>query len=92
MQGAAEQGSMKPQLTSAVYAETSMDHKPTSSSKYAVIAHNTTSAKGHSLQGPSRQANSTGAPGTSTGVNPLEYATVQDALPTKKMPPNVKPH
>ena len=62
MQGAAEQGSIKPQLTTAVYAETSMDHKPTSSLEYAVIAHNTTSAKGHSLQGQSRQANSTGAP------------------------------
>ena len=87
MQGAAEQGGMKPQLTSAVYAETSMNHKPTSNSEYAVIAHNTASAKGHSLQGPSRQANSTGAPGTSTGVTALEYATVQDALPTKKDAP-----
>ena len=78
---------MKPQLTTAVHAEKSMDQKPMSNSEYAVIAHNTTSAKGHSLQGPSRQANSTGAPGTSTGVTPLEYATVQDALPAKKDAP-----
>ena len=84
MKGAAEQRGMKPQLTSAVYAETSMDHKATSNSEYAVIA------KGHSSQGPSRQANSTGAPGTSTGVTALEYATVQDALPAKKDVPKVK--
>ena len=81
MQGAAEQGSMKPQLTTAVHAETSMDHKPMSNSEYAVIV------KWHSLQGPSRQANSTGTPGTSTGVTPLEYATVHDALPAKKEAP-----
>ena len=87
IQSAAEQGSMKPQLKSAVHAETSMDHKPMSNSEYAVIAHNTASAKGHSSQGPSRQANSTGAPGTSTGVTPLEYATVHDALPAKKDTP-----
>ena len=58
-----------------------------SNSEYAVIAHNTTSAKGHSSQGPSRQANSTGAPGTSTGVTALEYATVHDALPAEKDAP-----
>ena len=29
MQGAAKQGGMKPQLTSAVHAETSMNHKAT---------------------------------------------------------------
>ena len=87
MQGAAQQGGLKPQLTTAVHAETSMDHKPMSNSEYAVIAHNTTSAKRHSSQGPSRQANSTGAPGTSTGVTALEYATVQDALPAKKDAP-----
>ena len=58
-----------------------------SNSEYAVIAHNTTSAKGHLSQGSSRQANSTGAPGTSTGVTALEYATVQDALPAKKDAP-----
>ena len=78
---------MKPHLTTAVHAETSMDHKPMSNSEYAVIAHATTSAKGHSSQGPSRQANSTGTPCTSTGVTPLEYATVQDALPAKKDAP-----
>ena len=81
MQGAAEQGGMKPQLTSAVHADTSMNHKATSNSEYTVIA------KGHSSQGPSRQANSTGAPGTSTGVTPLEYATVHDALSAKKDAP-----
>ena len=86
MQGAAEQGSMKPQLTSAVHAETSMDDKSMSNSEYAVIAHNT-SGEGHSSQGPSRQANSTGTPGTSTGVTALEYATVHDALPAKKDAP-----
>ena len=84
MQSAAEQGGMELQLTTAVHAETSMDHKPMSNSEYAVIAHNTTSAKRHSSQGPSRHANSTGTPGTSTGVTALEYATVQDALPVEK--------
>ena len=55
--------------------------------EWLLIAHATTSAKGHSLRGPSIQANSTGAPGTSTGVTPLEYATVQDALPARKDAP-----
>ena len=52
-----------------------------------MIAHATTSAEGHSSQGPSRQANSTGAPGTSTGVTALEYAIVHNDLPTKKDAP-----
>ena len=78
VQGTAEQRRVKPQSAQPEYAETAMDHNSTNNTEYAVVAHSNTSAKGHSAQGPSRQANTTC---TSGPGNPLlEYATVHDAL------------
>ena len=43
----AEQGGMKPQLTKAVYAETSKDHKATSNLENALIAPNMSATGTH---------------------------------------------
>ena len=78
LQSTAEQRRVKPNSTQPEYAETVMDHKATSNTEYAMVAHSNTSAKGHLAQGPSRQANTTCA--TGPGNSLLEYATVHDAL------------
>ena len=86
MQGAAEQGGMKPQIQTSqpMYAETAMIHKDKEISsalnnpEYAEVAHSTKSAKGQSSQGPPRQAHSTCVP--ATGASPAEYSTVADAV------------
>ena len=86
LQSTAEQRCVKPQSTQLEYAETAMDHKATSNTEYAMVAHSNTSAQGHLAQGPSRQANTTCATGPG---NSLEYATVHDALlVTENFPKN----
>ena len=90
MQGAAEQGGMKPQIqpSQPTYAETAMIHKDKEISsalnnpEYAEVAHTTKSTKGQSSQGPPRQAHSTCLP--ATGASPAEYATVADAVSVKE--------
>ena len=86
MQGAAEQGVMKPQIqpNQPTYSETAMVCKAkernsaVNNPEYAEVAHSTKSAEGQSSQGPSRQAHSTCVPGT--GASPTEYSTVADAV------------
>ena len=78
LQSTAEQRRVKPQSTQPEYAETTMDHKATNNTEYAVVAHSNTSAKGHFVQGPSRQANTTCTSGPGNSLK--EYATVHDAL------------
>ena len=89
LQSTAEQRRVKPQSTQLEYAETSMDHKATSNTEYAMVAYSNTSAQGHLTQGPSCQANTTCT--TGPGNSPLEYATVHDALHETENDPQSHP-